>query len=261
MDYINHSRLLKRYNIAVNEKKSINAERVKAVVNIYSKKFSPINSSLNYSATNSNVETAIDQASVRQYHFDKSIERELLKLHNKDIKTNETSHLNSRRSYKSLTPVAGLVISPIKSSHKRSQTIKAQPAKIIFPADGIIKSIPIHLDSNLKFKREKKLKIDKPKFNELEKMILNCTSKKNREIDILNKWIGAKTFDDSLLLNDNTYTKKKSVLEESFDQRDYTDSLSKISLTRVRKKKPWKLNHFGFIAQVDRKIYSIRKKL
>ena len=91
-------------------------------------------------------------------------------------------------------------------------------------------------------------------MSKIDQVISDCNleqGEKKKNLKYLENWVGANTFD-----NDRTY--EKQLTKRLFEEDNVH---SQISVPGRNNKKLWKQNRYGFIAQVDRELYSVRKIL
>ena len=248
----------KRYHLGHKIKYSIDSQRVKYTVTNFQKKFNPVNSSLSTSAMNSDLDKAQEHLAIKKYHFDRSIELELSKLHNKFFVNPKTKRNRTLEVVTSLTPAPDLLITPLKKKnpHMRNPRIfkSFDNERPKTPQIAHLKSTPMHLDPNLKFKKIRKQR-KSTDMRKIDKVITDCSFEQEDDNKIvlkyLENWVGAKTFD-----NDRLYEKRltKRLIENNSIH-------SQLTVSAKNNKKLWKQNHHGFIAQVNKEIYSVRSIL
>ena len=255
MDKIAKGKLEHRYHLIHKIKYSIDSHRVNYAISNCLKRLDPVNSSLNTSAINSNLDKAQEDITLKNHHFDRSIELELSKLHNKFFA--DPLSKRSLVTVTSLTPAPDLLINPLKQGVTNMQNSrifrsfdrqKPKALQIDYP-----KSISIHLDPNFKFQKIRK-PIKSTDMSKIDKVISDCNleqGEKKKNLKYLENWVGANTFD-----NDRTY--EKQLTKRLFEEDNVH---SQISVPGRNNKKLWKQNRYGFIAQVDRELYSVRKIL
>jgi hypothetical protein len=224
------------------------------------KKFSPVNSSLNNNAINSDVDKAIDQVSARIYHFDKEIQYQLSKLYNKDIRSNEQSILISHKSI-TPTPDSGVESkNKLKIKNSMKLPIKKQSKAFI---DNLLKSKSIRLDAKIALRKTRRTEIAEKNLEKLDKIISDCESSLESSLysnSIENKYDYTKAFGPNKALRSFDDTYKYKSLQGKKENVNFID-IGRVSLSTKKKRKSWKPNHQTFITNVDKVLYSVRKYL
>ena len=212
-DTILEKKIESYYHISSRKNYSLDAERMKNNVVSFSKKFLPVNSSLNHAAMNSNVEKALIQISTRIHHFNKEIEAELSKLNTKDFPDKKSTRFTTNSTYISKTPLPPLVVTPVykkleevtqtnKKKIKLNEKITEKSTKAII--DPLFKSIPMHVDPSFQYEKVQKRHFRKPDLNKIEKIIEDCSNSSEnikKSSRILKKWQRFNSFDNKERLN------------------------------------------------------------
>ena len=137
-----------------------------------------------------------------------------------------------------------------KKKIKLNEKITEKSTKAII--DPLFKSIPMHVDPSFQYEKVQKRHFRKPDLNKIEKIIEDCSNSSEnikKTSRILKKWQRFNSFDN----------KERFNFIDKDDLQIDNNAIIRYLVSTKKMKKLWKQNHFAFIAQIDRKLYSVKK--